>query len=215
MAGEVAGLNNLVHVVDEDPAMCESISWILNLLGYTVQCFATADEYLACRHSLEPCCLITDLLLPGKTGMNLCREIADGESPCSFVLISGHGDIPSAVEAMRLGAIDFLVKPFSRQQLIDAVNRAIQKSSNVQQKRQSKKDYAERMSKLSCREHEVLAAVASGLVTKEIASRLAISPRTVDVHRSRIMHKLGIESPMQLANIFAVLGSAEKRSLAS
>lgn len=149
MGSAIDGLSSQVYVVDDDPAMRESISWILNSLGYSVQCFATADEYLACPRTMEPFCLITDLLLPGTTGMNLCREIASGESPCSFVLISGHGDIPSAVEAMRLGAIDFLVKPFSRQQLIDAVSRAIQKATDVEQERLSKKDYSERMSKLS------------------------------------------------------------------
>ncbi len=200
------GVSSHVCVVDDDPAMRESIAWILKSVGYSVQSFASADEYLAAPNSTDPSCVITDLLLPGTTGMNLCREIASGESPCSFVMISGYGDIPSAVEAMRLGAIDFLVKPFSRQQLIDAVSRAMQKAYDDQQERQSKKEYATRMAKLSDREHEVLNAVASGLVTKEIASRLSISPRTVDVHRSRIMHKLGIESPMQLANIFAILG---------
>ena len=130
-------------------------------------------------------------------------------------MISGYGDIPSAVEAMRLGAIDFLVKPFSRQQLLDAVSRAIQKARDVEQDRLKKNVYSTRLAKLSHREQEVLNAVASGLVTKEIARRLSISSRTVDVHRSRIMHKLGIESPLQLANVFAILGCSENRFITS
>ena len=206
------GLNSNVYVVDDDPDMRESSVWILNSLGYAVHAFSTADECLAFPISTEPSCLIADLLLPGTTGMNLCREIAARQTPCSFVMISGYGDIPSAVEAMRLGAIDFLVKPFSRQQLLDAVNRAIQKAYDVQQHRLKKEVYSTRMSKLSAREQEVLKAVASGLVTKEIARCLSISARTVDVHRSRIMHKLGIESPLQLANVFAILESNESLS---
>lgn len=208
-------LTHNVYVVDDDPDMRESIVWILNSIGYSVQAFSTADEYLACPISSDPSCLITDLLLPGTTGLNLCREIAYRQTPCSFVLISGYGDIPSAVEAMRLGAIDFLTKPFSRQQLIDAVSRAIQKARDVEQDRLKKKIYSARLSKLSVRELEVLNAVASGLVTKEIARCLSISSRTVDVHRSRIMQKLGIESPLQLANIFAILGCDESRLITS
>jgi FixJ family two-component response regulator len=206
-------INNVI-VVDDDAEMRESITWILGSLGYSVQAFATADEYLRQPISSEPFCLLADLLLPGTTGLKLCREIAARQTPCSFIMISGNGDIPSAVEAMRLGAIDFLVKPFSRQQLLDAVARAIQKARDVEQERQRKQTYSSRIAKLSTREQEVLNAVASGLVTKEIASRMAISVRTVDVHRSRIMHKLGIESPLQLANIFAVIGT-ENRLIAS
>lgn len=208
-------LANNVFVVDDDSDMRESIVWILGSLGYTVQAFATADEFLSAPICTEPSCLLADLLLPGTTGLNLCREIAARQPPCSFVMISGYGDIPSAVEAMRLGAIDFLVKPFSRQQLLDAVGRAIQKARDVEQDRLKKKIYSTRISQLSVREHEVLNAVASGLVMKEIANRLSISSRTVDVHRSRIMHKLGIESPLQLANIFAILGCTENRLLSS
>ena len=204
-----------VSVVDDDSDMRESIAWILNSLGYSVQSFVTADEYLASPSTSDVSCLITDMLLPGMTGLNLCREVASRQTPCSFIMISGFGDIPSAVEAMRLGAIDFLVKPFSRQQLLDAVSRAIQKARDVEQDRLKKKTYTARMSKLSDREKEVLNAVASGLVTKEIALRLSISSRTVDVHRSRIMHKLGIESPLQLANIFAILGCSESRLITS
>ncbi len=207
-------LANKVIVVDDDADMRESIVWILSSMGYSVQAYASADEYLATPPTTEPCCLLADLLLPGTTGLNLCREVAARQTPCAFVMISGYGDIPSAVEAMRLGALDFLVKPFSRQQLIDAVGRAIQKARDVAQERLKKNIYTSRISTLSHREHEVLNAVASGLVTKEIASQLAISSRTVDVHRSRIMHKLGIESPLQLANIFAVLGT-ESRLLTS
>lgn len=208
-------LANHVIVVDDDSDMRESIAWILSSLGYSVQAFATADEYLNAPICAEPCCLLADLLLPGMTGLNLCREIAARQTPCSFVMISGFGDIPSAVEAMRLGAIDFLVKPFSRQQLLDAVGRAIQKARDFAQDRLKKKNFSTRMSQLSVREQEVLNAVASGLVTKEIANLLAISTRTVDVHRSRIMHKLGIESPLQLANVLAILGCGENRLITS
>jgi len=195
----------LAYIIDDDADVRSSIELVLTSVGYSVRSFTTAQEFLVHDVGSEPHCLIIDLLLPGMTGLSLCRELASRRAAFAFLVITGNGDVASAVESMRLGAIDFLEKPFSRQRLLEAVDRAVRKAQASYFDRCEERKFAERFAKLTAREHGVLNAVAAGLMTKEISKQLGISTRTVDVHRSRIMQKLEIESPLQLARILAIL----------
>jgi len=195
---------SVVYVIDDDTDVRESLDLVLRSVGYSVQTFPNADEFLAIEMDQTPHCLIVDLLLPGMTGLSLCRSITARDTSFAFLVITGNGDVSSAVESMRLGAVDFLEKPFSRQKLLDAVDRGLQQAWSSHEERLEEEKYAGRLAQLTPREMEVLHDVAEGLLTKEISKHLGISSRTVDVHRSRIMQKLEIESPLQLAKILAL-----------
>ncbi|MGC3968833.1 MAG: response regulator [Pirellulales bacterium] len=193
----------VVYVVEDDADLRQSIEWILRSVGYDVMTFGAADEFLLRLEGKNAACLVVDLLLPGMTGLKLCREIVRRKLICSFVMISGHGDVPSTVEAMRLGAVDFLEKPFSHQELLTAVDLALATSRAIQNRFEADAEAGARLATLTPREQQIFEAVCDGLVSKEIAKRLGISSRTVDVHRSRIMEKLKIESHTQLAHLIA------------
>lgn len=196
-----------VLVVDDDDGLRQSIAHTLSSVGYSVEAFPSADVFLSHAISAEPTTVLIDFLLPGMTGLDLCREIIARNLPCTFSVISGHADVPSAVEAMKLGAVDLLEKPFGRQRLLEVVKKALDAAHHRAVNRAAEASTLQRLESLTPREREVFEAVASGLVTKEIARRLGISARTIDVHRSRIMQKLGIESPLQLASVLASLKS--------
>jgi FixJ family two-component response regulator len=201
-----------VYVVDDDPGVNESITWTLNSVGYIVETFLGAPEFLSKAKIANPSVVIIDLLLPGMTGLNLCREILARRLACSFVVISGHADVPSALEAMHLGAIDLLEKPFSRQRLLEIVDKALRVACANHRRIAEEDEVNRRLQDLSPRERQVFDAIAAGLMTKEIAKQLELSVRTVDVHRSRITQKLGLESPLQLANLLAVIERKASRS---
>lgn len=208
---------NVVHIVDDDPDLRDSLACVLNSVGYAVVQYPTADEFF---HNIGPSldadggnhCLLVDLLLPGMSGLKLLREIRSRKAPFAFVVITGNGDVSSAVEAMRLGAVDFLEKPFTRGRLLDAVNGALRMARELQERTAAEEAVSARLAKLTEREREIFRALADGLLTKEIAKRFAISTRTVDVHRSRIMQKLGIASPLQLAHFITMLQQGESNS---
>lgn len=189
----------LVHIIDDDQDFRRSLAWTLRSVNYEVQTHASAKEFLSALDPKLPCCALVDLLLPGMTGLKLCQELIVMKASCSFVVISGHGDLPSVVELMKMGAVDFLEKPCSRQTLLDAVYRATDFAIRRHQEILEQEAAMERLSTLSPREQEVFDKLAAGLVTKQIASQLGISPKTVDVHRSKIMQKLDIQSPTELA----------------
>lgn len=189
-----------VFLVDDDQDMRESIEWTLRNVGYDVKTFPDAPACLRTLESKKPDCVVVDLLLPGMTGLKLCEKIKSC-SNCAFVMISGHGDVDSAVQAMKLGAVDFLEKPFNHQKLLDAVHRALEIAKSRQEQITEELSVADKLEKLSSREKEVFACLADGLVTKQIATHLGISPKTVDVHRSNISQKLDIDSPTQLAHV--------------
>jgi RNA polymerase sigma factor (sigma-70 family) len=208
----ISGTRGAVYIVEDDADLRQSIQWILRSVGYDVTAFAQADDFLLQCDGECPACLIVDLLLPGMTGLRLCREIVRRKSPLAFVMISGHGDVPSTVEAMRLGAVDFLEKPFSHQELLTAVDIALAKAHSIHDRNAADADAGARLATLTPREQQIFDSVCDGLVSKEIAKRLGISSRTVDVHRSRIMEKLNIESHTQLAHL---ISAAHRRREAS
>ena len=196
-----------VHVIDDEAGVRQTIAWVLNSVGYAVTTYHTAEEFLQTESDHDPHCVIVDLLLPGMTGLKLCRQALAQGPACGFIVISGNGDVPSAVEAMRLGAVDFLQKPFGNQQLLDSVEHVFHTVRKRYQSNVAKSSALGRLSKLTTRERDVLDKIAAGLPSKAIATNCGISPRTVDVHRSRILQKLDIESPAQLAHFLAVVGN--------
>jgi FixJ family two-component response regulator len=201
---------HIVAVVEDDHLVRQSLAWTLSAAAYQVETFETARSCLAAIDNAVPTCVVVDLLLPGMTGMALCRELAV-VSGCAFVVVSAYGDVSSAVEAMKLGATDFLEKPISQQRLIESVGRALDAASRQLREVREEEQAFERISTLSERERDVFEAMSQGLVTKQIATRLAISPRTVDVHRSHISRKLNLTSVSQLSHFLAVYYRGQAR----
>lgn len=193
-----------VYIVDDDVSLRDSMKWLLSSIGYEVETCASARELLDTLDPDDPSCVLVDLLLPGMSGLALCQELLASKAACSLVMISGHGDVTSAVEAVKAGVVDFLEKPCSRQRLLDAVHLALARASDRHQELREENDAAGRIKQLSSREMEVFDGMAAGLVTKEIAARLGISPKTVDVHRHKIAQKLRIDSPTQLGHLIAL-----------
>jgi len=200
-----------VYVVDDCEEIRNSVHWTLSNVGYLVQTFDNAATCLKCIDTASPTCIVVDLLLPGMTGLRFCQELCAMRANCAVVMISGHGDVVSAVEAMKLGVVDFLEKPFSREHLLRAVDQGIELTRQRHQEIREEDEVAERLRTLSPREREVLENVAAGLVTKQIAGKLGISPRTVDVHRSNIAQKLQIDSPSQLSHIMMLRSRRQSR----
>lgn len=193
-----------LYLIDDDADMRESLALVLRSVGYEVQAFSQAQDFLEAFDPRTPAVAVVDLLLPGMSGLKLCAELLRNEARCKFVVISGHGDVTSVVAAMKLGAVDFLEKPFTRERLLSSVDQASRQS--VQEARQyaAEEELEARLKLLTPQESRVFELIAAGLASKEIAARLQISRKTVDVHRCRIMHKLQVESPGQLGSVIAL-----------
>lgn len=190
-----------IYVVDDNLEMRESIQRTLVSVGCTVQTFDNGADCLKAVHVTAPTCVVVDLLMPGMTGLQFCRELFAVGPNYAVVMITGHGDVRSAVEAMKLGVLDFLEKPFGREQLLEVVNRGIDVAMARHRDWQEEREVAQRIESLTAREREILRCVSEGIVTKQIAVKLGISTRTVDVHRSNIAQKLRIDSPSQLTRV--------------
>jgi two-component system response regulator FixJ len=200
-----------VHVIDDDADFRASVESTLRSVGHMVHLHASASEFCSLECAQTPCCLVVDLLMPGITGLQLCQELASSRSYCAFVMLTGHGDVSTAVEAMKLGVADFLEKPCSRERLLGAVQRASD-SLRVELLEIKEEEEAQRhIEQLTAREREVFEQMNQGRVTKEIAARLGISTKTVDVHRSRISQKLRFDSPTQLGQLFAIKQRRQRR----
>jgi FixJ family two-component response regulator len=194
-----------VCIVDDDVDICRSVTAVLASVGYSISAYATAEEYLGEDIHQQPHCLIADLLLPGMTGLKLCRHVVVHNPACGCIIISGNADVASAVQAIRMGALDVLEKPFKSEKLLDSVHAAIQEVAARSRRRDEEEDAWRRFEKLTSRERNIFSLVAAGHPTKTIARSCGISTRTVDVHRSRILQKLQIESSSQLANLIGIL----------
>lgn len=199
----------IISIIDDDVGFSQSLAATLTKVGYSVQVFTSANAFLEQPLPTQPSTVLIDFLLPGMTGLELCREINARNLPCTFSVITGHADVPSAVEAIQLGAVDLLEKPFGMHRLLEVVSKALSLAQTRVSNRMIEASVFELIESLTPRERQILDDIANGFVTKQIAQRLAISTRTVDVHRSRIKQKLGIESPLQLANVLAALKSKQ------
>jgi RNA polymerase sigma factor (sigma-70 family) len=192
----------VVRVVDDNSGVRESLRWLLNADDLDVETYGSADEFLARWNPDAPGCLVLDLRLPGMGGLELQQRLEDSGYQVPIIFMSGDSDIPSAVAAMRRGATEFLTKPFADQELLSWVNRAVELD---QQRRAQAQDIAgirRRLQTLTGREREVLELVVGGMMNREIAERLHISPKTVEMHRARVMEKMEVHSLAALVRIY-------------
>ncbi|MGE5245875.1 MAG: response regulator transcription factor [Betaproteobacteria bacterium] len=187
----------VVHVVDDDPSFLRAVSRRLEAAGFDVEAFGSAEAFLA-RRSHLPGCVVVDLRLKGQSGLDLQDADAAADDPLPLVFLSGHGDVHSSVRAMKRGAVDFLTKPVSGGDLIDAVRRAIALDAGARADREAYRELRRRYERLTPREREVFALVARGLLNKQIAAELGTSERTIKAHRARVMEKMGAQSVTDL-----------------
>ena len=197
----------IVFVIDDDFRVRESLCSLVSSMGLQVAVFGSAAEFLECEKPDAPACLVLDLQLPGTSGLELQQQLANGDAP-PIVFISGHGDIPSSVRAMKAGAIEFLSKPFSDQALMHAINNAITIDRTARQKRTELAELQSHYSLLTPREREVLPFVVAGYANKVTAADLGTSEITIGVHRGQIMRKMEAKSLAELVRMADKLGVA-------
>lgn len=196
-----------VFVVDDDASVRRSLARLLKSAGYQVEGFPSALEFLTSgRHAQSPACLVLDLRMPGLTGMELQVRLRELQSPLAIVFITGHGDIPTSVRAMKGGAVDFLPKPFDDTQLLDAVGRAIERTQQDQKTFEERATLQARFATLTAREREVMALIVTGKLNKQVADELGTVEKTIKVHRARVFEKMQVQSLAELVPLAAKLG---------
>jgi FixJ family two-component response regulator len=193
-----------VYLVDDDAAVCRSLARLMKAVGYRARTFGSPDEFLRHYRDQGPACLVLDMKLPGMTGLELQRTLATGQWPLPIVFITGHGDVPTSVQAMKGGAVDFLPKPFLDADLLQAVAQALDRSRQQHATRQALEGVRQRLEALTQREHQVLAGVVEGKLNKQIAAELGTTEKTVKVHRGRVMEK------MEATSVAALVRELEK-----
>ena len=196
-----------VFVVDDNPSIRESLSLLLSSAGYSVNTFASAKEFLESEHSTSgPACLVLDVKMPGISGLDLQKELTSRNYAIPVIFITGHGDIPMSVQAMKKGAVDFLSKPFDDGQLLDAVKVALLKDSQARSDLNEQKHIMQRLDSLTTRENEILTYLITGMLNKQIAYELKISERTVKAHRKQVFDKTGVNSIAELVRLTEKVG---------
>ena len=192
----------IVFVVDDDPSIRQSLELLFSSAGYSVEPFASAQEFLESEyHAPGPACLVLDVKMPSLSGLDLQKELKSINYDIPIIFISGHGDIPMSVQAMKNGAIDFLPKPFDDDHLLDAVKAAFLKDMQDRSDRNELKNIMQKLDSLTPREHEVLSYLITGMLNKQIAYELKISERTVKAHRKQVLDKMGVNSIAKLVRL--------------
>jgi FixJ family two-component response regulator len=199
----VTGKAPTVFVVDDDASVRGALARLLHSAGYQTETFASAEGFLAQSRFDAPGCILLDVRMPGLNGLELQQALAAANRQLPIVFITGHGDVPMSVRAMKAGAEDFLPKPFDDEELLKAVARALNKSQREQNERTEVAEIRRRLSSLTPREREVLCHVVAGQLNKQIAADLSIAEKTIKVHRGRVMEKMGASS---LAGLVAMTG---------
>ena len=196
----------IVFVVDDDVSVRESLELLIRCEGWEPRTFASAPEFLAHPRTLVPSCLVLDISLPGLNGLDLQKQIAVERSEMPIIFITGYGDVPKTVQAMKAGAVEFLTKPFSDDVLLSAIRQAVERSETTLGQAVEMRTLRDRYASLSGREREVMALVVAGLLNKQVGGNLGISEITVKAHRGRMMQKMKADSLADLVNMAARLG---------
>jgi len=190
-----------VYVVDDDEAVRDSLQWLLEGKGYRVRCFESAESFLSRYDAREVACLIVDIRMAAMTGLELQNRLIEARSPLPIVFITGHGDVPMAVDTMKKGAMDFIQKPFNEEQLVGLVERMLDHAKDTFADYQLSVSRDALLSKLTLRESQVLERIVAGRLNKQIADDLGISIKTVEAHRANIMEKLSANTVADLLKI--------------
>ena len=198
----------LVVVIDDDPSIRSSLKFLLSTVGLQAATFDSADGFLHTNFPDVPSCLVLDVRLPGLSGLDFQRELAARNICIPIIFLTGHGDIPMSVRAMKAGAIEFLTKPFRDQDLLDAVRVALDRDRKRREQETQMADFRHRFDSLTHREQEVVSMVVAGMLNKQIAAELGTAENTVKVHRSRAMEKMHAQSVAELVKMIGKLESS-------
>ena len=198
-----------VFVVDDDPSMRDSMRWLIESVGLNVEAFANADAFMEQFAGDVPGCLVLDVRMPGTSGMELLDSLKNRGVQLPIIMISGHGDVPMAVQALKRGAMDFLEKPFRDQELLEQIAKAIETDQARRKKAESIAGIRTRLEKLTPREREVMELVVAGYANKQVAAKLGLSEKTIEVHRSRVMSKMRAKTLPCLVKMAIAVGVAE------
>jgi FixJ family two-component response regulator len=192
-----------VRVVDDDALVLKSLERLLSAAGFAVRTFPSSLDFLRQHDAAGPGCVVMDLSMPGLDGLQLQQALARGGDACPVVFITGQGDVPSSVQAMKAGAVDFLTKPFEHERLLEAVRAAIDKDRAARAQRDERSAIGARLAALTPRERQVLDQIVAGRLNKQIAADLGTAEKTVKVHRARVMDKMGVASVAALVRLVA------------
>ena len=196
----------VIAIVDDDPSVREGLHCLIRSIGWRAETFPSAQEFLARRGSEAPSCLVLDLQLPGLSGLDLQKRMAEVALEIPIVFLTGHGNIPTSVQAMKAGAIEFLTKPVEEEDLLRAIREAIQTDRRIRQQHAEMHDLQSRYDTLTAREREVTQQVISGLLNKQVAAELNITAFTVKIHRGQVMLKMHADSLAHLVRMAEGLG---------
>jgi FixJ family two-component response regulator len=198
--------DGVVFVVDDDASIRESLKDLIRSVGLRVEAFPSAQEFLRSKRPDVPSCLVLDVRLKGLSGLDLQKRMAEADNEIPIIFITGHGDIPMTVQAMKAGAVEFLTKPFRDQDLLDAIQQALERDRKAREQRAKLEELHSRYRSLTPREREVMTRVVAGLLNKQIAGELGTSEASVKVHRQHVMEKMAAGSVAELVRIADKLG---------
>ena len=202
----------IVYIVDDDKDLRTSLAWLLESVSVQAQCFAGADEFLSQYDPQQPACLVLDVRMPGITGIELQRQLQALNRNVPIVFMTGHGNIPMSVQAMKAGAVDFLPKPVKDTDVLRAIEQALARAVRDRAERKELEDVRERVERLTPRELEVMVLVVSGLLNKQIAFELGTVEKTIKVHRARVMEKMQVDSLADLVRLGEKIGIRDRSS---